>query len=94
MYLLDRFGKLNLARPILYTAGMVGIAIAMRWQLRDRLWFWITMITILALHIPVILLVPWTTKWVPAIVVMPIAIADLYAMLAIISVVRGFVERP
>lgn len=87
------FGKLALARPTLYSAGMVGIAIAMRWKLRRHVWFWITMTVIAALHVPLILFVPWTTKWVPAIVVIPIGLADLYAMLAILSVVGKFVER-
>ena len=87
------FGKLALARPTLDSVAMVSIAIAMRWQLRRHAWFWITMTLIVALHVPLILFVPWTTKWVPAIVIIPIGIADLYAMLAILSVVGKFVER-
>ena len=94
MYLFDHFGEEALARPTLYSAGMVGIAIAMRWKLRRHVWFWITMALIAALHVPLILFVPWTTKWVPAIVIIPIGIADLYLMLAILSVVGKFVERP
>lgn len=47
-----------------------------------------------ALHVPLILFVPWTSNWVPAIVIIPIGIADLYAMLAILSVVGKLVERP
>lgn len=93
MYLLDHSGNMNLARPVLYSAGMVGIAIAMRWNLRRHAWFWATMIVIVALHVPLILFVPWTTKWVPAIVIIPIGIADLYAILAILSVVGKFREK-
>ena len=52
------------------------------------------MTVIAALHVPLILFVPWTTKWVPAIVITPIGIADLYAMIAILSVVGKFMERP
>jgi len=70
--------------------AMFGVAIAMRWKLRRHIWFWITMTVIAALHIPLILFVPWTTKWVPAIVIIPIGIADLYAMLAILAVVGKF----
>ena len=90
----DYFGKLPLARPALDSAAMVSIAIAMRWKLRRRAWFWITMTVAVALHVPLILFVPWTSNWVPAIVIIPIGIADLYAMLAILSVVGKLVERP
>jgi hypothetical protein len=47
-----------------------------------------------ALHVPLILFVPWTTKWVPAIAIAAIDSADLIAMLAILSVVGKFMEEP
>jgi hypothetical protein len=88
------FGKPALALPTLDSAAVVGIAIAMRWKLRRHVWFWITMTVFVALHVALILFVPWTSKWVPAIVIIPIGIADLYAMLAILSVVGKFMEGP
>ena len=94
LFLFDHFGKLALARPTLYSVAMVVVAIAMRWQLRRHVWFWITMTVIVALHALLILSVPWTTRWIPAIVIIPIGIADLYAMLTILFVVGKFVERP
>jgi hypothetical protein len=94
VWLFDHLGRFDLARPALYSIGMFGIAVAIKWKLRRHLWFWITMTVIVALHVVLILFVPWTTKWVPAIVIIPIGIADLYAMLAILSVVGKFVERP
>jgi hypothetical protein len=66
----------------------------MKWQLRRHVWFWITMIVFAAIHATLILSVHWTADWVPAIVIIPIGIADLYAMLAILSVVGKLVERP
>ena len=88
------FGKFQLAGPALFSALVIVVAIATKWELRRRVWFWITMTVIAALHVPLILFVPWTTKWVPAIVITPILIADLYGMLAILSVVGKLVERP
>jgi hypothetical protein len=41
-----------------------------------------------------ILFVPWTAKWIPALVVIPIAIADVYVMLWIVSVVGNFMGEP
>jgi hypothetical protein len=89
-----RFGRFDLARPTLFSGSMIAFAIAVRWELRRRVWFWITMIVITAIHVPLILFVPWTTKWVPAIVITPVIAVDLYAMLAILSFVEKFAERP
>src|SRR5205807_613725 len=92
--LFDHFGRFDLARPSLISVGMLAIAIALRWKLRRHLWFWITMTFLTALHLPLILFVPWTTKWIPAVVIAPFAIADLYVMLWILSVVGKFMAGP
>lgn len=84
--LLISFGRFQLARPTMVSVAMVGLAITMRWKLRKHVWFWITITLLAALHLPLILFVPWTTKWIPAILLAPIGIADLYAMLWVISV--------
>jgi hypothetical protein len=57
-------------------------------------WFWITMTFLAALHPALIVFVPWTTKRIPAVVIAPFGIADLYAMLSILSVVGKFVGEP
>jgi hypothetical protein len=94
LILFDHFGKLTLARPTMTSAAMVIIAIAMRWKLKGHGWFWITMIVLAALHVPLVLLVPWTTRWVPAFVIIPIGMADLYIMLWVVSVVGKFMGEP
>ena len=94
LILFDHFGKLSLARPAMTSAAMVIIAVAMRWKLKRHVWFWITMIVLAALHIPLVLLVPWTTRWVPAFVIIPIGMADLYVMLLIVSMVGKFMGEP
>jgi hypothetical protein len=86
----DHFGKLAIARPTLYSVAIIIITIAMRWTLRGHMWFWITMAFLGALHVPLILFIPWTTKWIPALVVIPIGTADSYAMLWVVSVVGKF----
>jgi hypothetical protein len=64
---------------------MLIIAIALRWKLKQHMWFWMTIIFLAALHVPLILLVPWTTRWVPAFVIIPIGMADLYLMLWVLQ---------
>ena len=44
------------------------------------------------LHLPLILFVPWTTKWIPAVVIAPFGIADLYAMLWVLAVVGRYMK--
>ena len=88
------FGRFDLALPTTCGVGMLGLAIAMRWRLTRQAWFWITMAVIAALQVPLILFLPWTTQWVPAYVVTPFAMADLFVTLAILSIVGKFVERP
>jgi len=88
--LFDRFGKLALARPTVFSISIVIIAIAMRWKLKGRVWFWVTVAFLAALHVPLILLIPWNTKWIPVLVIIPIGIADLYAMLWVVSVVARY----
>jgi hypothetical protein len=87
------FGRFDLARPSLITVAMLALAITMRWKLRRHVWFWETMICLALLHVPLILFVPWTTKWIPAVVIAPFGIADLYVMLWVVSLVGKFAER-
>ena len=86
-------GRFDLARPIMVSLAMVGLAITMRWKLRKHVWFWVTMTVLAALHVPLILFVPWTTKWIPAILIVPVGIADLYVMLWVISGVGKFMVK-
>ncbi len=94
IWLFDHFGKLSLFLPTFNCVGMLGFAIALKWKLRRNAWFWITMTVIAALHVPLMLFVPWTTKWVPAIAIAAIDSVDLIVILAILSVVGKLVERP
>ena len=47
-----------------------------------------------ALHVPLVLYVPWTTKWVPALAIAAIDSADFCVILAILSVVGKFMGGP
>jgi len=90
----DHFGRLDLAVPALFGIAVFGIAIAVKWKLRRHVWFWITMMAIVALHIVLVVAVPWPTSWIPAIVLVPIGAADLYLMLVIVVFVQKYMERP
>jgi hypothetical protein len=93
-FVFDHFGKAAIARPTFYSVAIISITIAMRWKLRGYVWFWATMAVFGTLHALLILLVPWADKWIPALVVIPIGIADSYAMLWVISLVAKSKGEP
>jgi hypothetical protein len=93
-WLLIDLGKMDLALPTLNSVAVVGFAIALKRKLGRHVWFWGIMAVIAALHVPLVLLVPWGTKWVPALAIAAIDSADLIAILAILAVVERFMKEP
>jgi hypothetical protein len=91
--LFDHFGRLYLFLPLLNSVLVFGLLITLKWSLRTRIWFWITMGIFAALHAPLILLIPWTIKWVPALAIGIIDSLDFCLLLALLSIVGNFVER-
>jgi hypothetical protein len=72
-------------RPATFFFGMIVLAVWWRWELRNRLWFWATVVAVVALHMPLILLVHWTRGWTPAVVAMPFCWVDLLLILRILN---------
>ena len=91
-WLFDHFGRLNLMLPTWNCIAVLGFMVVLKWKLRRRMWFWITMTIVVALHVPLILFVPWTTKWFPAIAIAAIDSADLILILAILTIVQKLVD--
>jgi sugar phosphate permease len=93
-WLFDHFGKLNVALPTLNCIAVVCFILVLKWKLRRYAWFWVTMAVLTSLHVPLVLFVPWTTKWVPAIAIAAIDSGDLIVMLAILALVGRLAEEP
>jgi hypothetical protein len=93
-WLFDSFGELELVLPILNSIAVLGFTVVLKRKLWGRAWLWITMAVLAALHVPLVLFVPWTSKWVPAIAIAAIDSGDLIVMLAILAVVGRFVHGP
>ncbi len=93
-WLFDNFGKLELVLPTLNSIAVLGFMLVLKRKLWPHAWFWITMVILAALHIPLVLFVPWTTRWVPALAVAAIDSGDLIVMLAILAVVGKLVGGP
>jgi len=93
-WLFDHFGRLNLMLPIWNSVAVLGFLLALKRKLWRRAWFWITMTVIAALHVPLILFVPWGTRWIPALAIAAIDSVDFCLILWILSLVGKLVEGP
>ena len=88
------FGRPDLARPTFVSVTALGFVIAVKWQLRERVWFWIMMAFFVVLHVLLVLSISWTTAWVPAVVSIGAVTIDIYALLASVCVVEQFTGGP
>jgi hypothetical protein len=94
VFLFGIYGRLELAMPLIIIIGMHGLVILFKWKLRWHTWFWIAMTVSAALHVPLILFVPWHTRWVPALALAVIASADFCLILWILLVVERLMGGP
>src|SRR5215472_13237649 len=91
-WMFDHFGKLGEALPAINVIGMLGFVLVLKRKLMGRAWFWITMIAVAALHVLLVLFIPWTTKWVPALAIAVIDSLDVLAILALVAVIGRLVD--
>jgi hypothetical protein len=85
--LFDKFGKLELALPALNGVAVLGFMIVLKRKLWTQLWFWATMAVVAAVQVAFVALVPWTSKWVPALAIAAIDSAELCVMIWVISII-------
>jgi hypothetical protein len=77
-------------------AGMVITSVWIRWDLRDRLWFWVTVTLLILLHVPLVVLIPWTDHSYPGITLLPAALLDLavtYGAIKLVELLVIFISR-
>jgi hypothetical protein len=79
LFLFAYLGNAGEGRAAAICVAVIIIAARYRWDLRKRIWFWITLIGIITLQIPLILLIPWNSKSYPGLTLLPFAVAD-YAL--------------
>jgi hypothetical protein len=64
------------ARAIAVCVGVFGTTIWTRQHLRRKVWFWIVLVVLAALHLPLIFLVRWSDVSLPAYGLIPITLVD------------------
>jgi hypothetical protein len=85
---LNHRGRLDLALPILASVATIALVIILKRQLAKHAWFWGLILLFSALHVALIWLVPWPTRWVFPLISAGIASADFCVLLVIISLVE------
>ena len=86
-WLFESNGRPELMMPVWATVAAFVLILVVKWRLRHHVWFWATISVLIALHLVMLWLVPWTKRWVPALTCAGIATVDIFAMLGIISVI-------
>lgn len=75
-------GDADMSLTVTIVLGLIIFAIKLRWNLRRHVWFWATIVFVLALHIPLFFVVHWPHTNVPTIAYsMPFGIADFLIVL-------------
>ena len=86
--LLHHLGQPTLERPAAVAVIVMAVAFKIYWYLHRRWWFWLAMVLIGALHVPIVLLVPWPAGWVPAPIIIPFATLDLIVVFVLLSLLE------
>jgi len=58
-------GKADMGLTVFIVLGVSIVAIKIRWNLRKHLWFWLIIVSIFALHVPLFFIVRWPQGKVP-----------------------------
>lgn len=46
-------------------AFAIGLAVKNTWELRQNVWYWVTVGSMIALHLALVLLIPWPNVYIP-----------------------------
>ena len=88
------FAKVDLGLTVVIVLGAIALAIKIRWNLRKHVWFWATIILILALHVPLFFIVRWPFGSVPTLAyTMPFGIADFFIILGALGLAEKLFSK-
>jgi len=89
----QNLGNYELGLSVSICTGMTIFAIILRWDLRRKPWFWGVIALISAIHVPLVLMVPWPLKTFNRLSLLPIALADLLIILGPVYFVEKFIVK-
>ena len=88
MLLFDHLGRPEFERPAAFAMGLLLLIVKICRDVRARLWFWITIVAIAALHVPLLILTAMRLTGAPFAEMLFLGIADGVAMLAVVSLIE------
>jgi len=87
-------GKADMGLTVFIVLAMIMFAVKTRWNLKKHVWFWATIVFILALHVPLVFIVRWPHGNVPTIFyAMPIGIADFFIILGAVGLAEKLFSK-
>jgi hypothetical protein len=87
-------GKGELGFTACIVLGLSIYAVRLRWELRKHVWFWATIILIVALHIPLLFVVRWPETNVPTIAYsLPFGIVDFAFIIGGLSLAQRIFSK-
>jgi hypothetical protein len=63
------------------------------WDLRGRIWFWVTLGALVCLHVPLLLFVRWPSQHLSYAALLPECLADFAIAWGIIKLVENVIEK-
>lgn len=79
------FGLEGAGRIAAVSVASIGGAMRIAWPLRNRLWFWVAMTCVVAIHVAIVALHPWSNERYPASMLIPVMVADIIAILCLLA---------
>lgn len=74
------------------SAIVISAVIRFFWTLRKQTWFWVAIVIIVLLHVPLVLLIPWGDQSLSYVALLPIGFLDFCITYGIIKLVRNTVK--
>jgi len=72
-------------RAAAVSVGVIVIAIRSFWDLRQRLWFWATIVLVILAHVVLIVYINWSSESVPAPALAPVGIVDFVIIYGLVA---------
>jgi hypothetical protein len=88
------FGNFYIGIGAAICAGLVFLVIRTRWDLRRYPWFWITILFMFILQTPFVILIPWKSRNLTGITMLPFAVADYCVVYGWVKLAEKVMRRP
>ncbi len=94
LFLIDHLGKCDLGMNICFCLFVNAIVVRTRWELKKYVWFWVVIVTVVAMELPIVFTVKWPEhQWVPAVALLPIALAGYLFAMGVIKLAEHFMVK-